>query len=326
MKNEVNEYLEKNKPRMEEFFQQFEKQEIDTSTKAINTRNGDEILTDKYNKLRNWAQIRYSNDLEDELMSRYGGLDVNVYSEEYYLYNSLMRYVDDKEFFSKAVQLFYNDYPDYIETQIDYYDHVLYMIDHKDEYYKLANLYRLKVVSDGLIETAEDVIDSIEIKKSKLESELEKNIGQYDYFKNKKYKFWELISERKKDTDKMKNISNKIYELKKELDKTNETLDNNRVIYDKHIEERKGYNVEYDRISTGLERPFKDYTIDGEEDYECGYMKEYYMIESLNRLMEDEEWYRGKMMDLQEFKSYSNEEIRNRGTTKIIAERSFLWR
>ena len=53
----------------------------------------------------------YDNDVNNDLISYYVGLDVTVHSTEYYLYNSLLENKYNENFMNVAMPLFNQDFP-----------------------------------------------------------------------------------------------------------------------------------------------------------------------------------------------------------------------
>lgn len=103
-------------------------------------KNKDEIVNERYRNLKITAEDNFENDIKDELISYYGGLDVTIHSTEYYLYNSLLKHIEDENFMKKVIPLFVADFPDYINDEIDICEYALYMIYHKEDFYKWADL------------------------------------------------------------------------------------------------------------------------------------------------------------------------------------------
>ena len=52
--------------------------------------NTNEMLIGRYKNLKRKAELEHDNDVNNDLISYYGGLDVTIHSTEYYLYNSLL--------------------------------------------------------------------------------------------------------------------------------------------------------------------------------------------------------------------------------------------
>ena len=64
-------------------------------------KNADELVKERYNNLKRIAEKRHENDIENDMISYYGGLDIIIHSTEYYLYQSLLKQIDDVEFMKK---------------------------------------------------------------------------------------------------------------------------------------------------------------------------------------------------------------------------------
>ncbi|MCI8548097.1 MAG: hypothetical protein HFJ38_04320 [Bacilli bacterium] len=161
-------------------------------------RNKDELINERYRNLKINAEVNHENDIDDDLISYYGGLDVTIHSTEYYLYNSLVKYIEDENFMKKVIPLFVADFPDYFDNEIDICEHALYIVNHKEDYYKLIELDELIYYHSARIQKEEYVIYDYLKEQGKLQEQLSDLLDERTQIENKKYSIIDIIIGKKK--------------------------------------------------------------------------------------------------------------------------------
>lgn len=267
-----------------------------------NIKNNEEIVKLRYKKLHYEAKNKHENDLNNFSISNNGGIDIEIHSEEYYLYNSILEHKDDSYFTQRALKLFADDYHEYISAKIDECQHALYMIEHKNEYYKIAD-YQEKIYNaqDKLYPIQKDMeVYENQIKKLSIEYRqcLEKN-NELNKKKNNIFYFF-----RKNNID--REISESHGDLKLlEIDiKTiNEELDKLNNQYNNIEEEIIDYTKKEQEVSLKLEKEFKDFTINSNFD-ELPYIDgKYYKKVNMDRLIEKKDEFTKKLEELLEIEN-----------------------
>lgn len=273
-------------------------------------KNRDEITLERYKKLKIDAEIEHENDVEDDLISYYGGLDVTIHSTEYYLYESLAKHIEDTYFMKKIMPLFLKDFPNYIDEQIDICEHALYMIENQDKYYKLAEL-------DESIFSFSSDFNQLEMFKSGITKEredsqiqLNNSLDEYKKISEKKYNIIDILAgTRKDDRVKLKNIQNKIDTLKSKLEEIDKDFKEAELEYKELEKQEYAYKQEKQELYSKLEREFKDFTLNPDLD-DIPYINgRYYLKVSLDRLIDKEDEYREKLRELQQMKNFTAKNI-----------------
>lgn len=273
-------------------------------------KNNDEIVAGRYENLKIRAEVEHEDDIQDDMISYYGGLDVEINSTEYYLYESLVKYIDDETFMKKVIPMFNKDFPEYLKEQIDYYEHGIYMIEHIDEYYEVAKLSNSIEECKTAIEEMEEIIYDCTEKKTNLQLRLDNALDEFKALKNKKYNILKVISgEKKKDDIKLKNISNQINELKNEIEKHQKSIDECRESCKSLESDIPNIKKEKEELLSKLERPFKDFTLDPEFETGLYIGYDYYMNVSLDRLKCRIDEFKDKLQELKRVKSYDKDSI-----------------
>lgn len=265
-------------------------------------KNKDEIVNERYRNLKIIAEDNFENDIKDELISYYGGLDVTIHSTEYYLYNSLLKHIEDENFMKKVIPLFVADFPDYINDEIDICEYALYMIYHKEDFYKWADLTETMYVLKLKINEIEKKLYNYLKKKRDLQVKVIDSLDEYTKLQTKKYNILELIIGKRK-SNAMK-IEKKIGNLKSELETINIEIEKFNDINNLK-EEFEVVKNEKEKLSTELERPFKDFTLNLEFEDETYINGKYRLNVSLDKLVKKEGEYNKKLKELQRIKSYS---------------------
>lgn len=271
-----------------------------------NIRNNDSIVKERYEKLKIAANYKHDDDIEDDLISYYGGLDVTINSTEYYLYNSLLENIEDIYFIERAIPLFVRDFPNYIDTQINSCEHALYMINHKEEFYKIADL-KEKIDSYSMeFNDLEIAVYSHLKEQGKMQTRLDEILSEFTELKNKKYTFIELIiGKRKKDNIKFNNIKQEIEDLKLEIERVSNELVPLNEDYKSTKETLDMAEKNKQDLSGKLEKPFEDFTLDSDFENDTYIDGRFYLKVSLDRLINKENEYKQRLNELQKMKSYS---------------------
>lgn len=280
-------------------------------------KNNDKLIKERYRKLKISAEVNHENDIDDDLISYYGGLDVTINSTEYYLYNSLLEHIDDEYFMSKAIPLFYKDFPNYIYEQMDNCKHALYIIENKEEYYKIIELsekmYYLESDFTELERFKSEVLDN----KNSTEIELKNCLDKYEEINKKQYNIIEILSgKRKNDRIKLDDIQREITTLKSNLEVFNKDSEDTELEYKRLKEQENLYKEKQKELYSKLERKFKDFTLNPDLDDEPYINGEYYLKESLDRLIGKENEYRKELNILQKVNSYTMNKYYNCEKTK----------
>lgn len=269
-------------------------------------KNKDEIVLERYKNLKGDAQIKHDNDVEDDLISYYGGLDVTINPTEYYLYNSLLENIEDKYFIERAIPLFVNDFPNYINCMIESCEHALYIIKNKEDYYKLAELNETIYSNTTGIDELEMVIYHSLKEQADLQIKLSDKLTEYTELNNKKHNIIEIImGQKKKDNIKLEILQRKIDNLKIKLEKISKDLEeynsNNKELHEV-VDNAKS---EREKLTLKLEKPFEDFTLNPDFEDEIYLDGEYYQKVSIDRLIRQENKYANDLKELQKMKSYS---------------------
>lgn len=275
-----------------------------------NIKNNDEIILERYKNLKIDAEIKHDNDIEDDLISYYGGLDVTINSVEYYLYEALTKHSEDDCFMKKIMPLFAKDFPKYIDEQIDICEHAIYMIENKDEFYKWADLDESILLLYSDFNDLEISRDTYLEDKSNMQIKLSDSLAEYKTLSNKKYNVFELIiGKKKEDRVKLKNIQVKIYNIKLDLEEIDSKLNELDLNYKELKNEESKYEKEKLELSSKLERKFEDFTLNLDLEDRPYINGRYYLKVSLDRLMKKEYEYREKLTELREMKEYMTKDL-----------------
>ena len=269
--------------------------------------NTDEMLIGRYKNLKRNAELAYDNDVTNDLISYYGGLDITIHSPEYYLYNSLLQSKYNEEFMNKAIPLFNQDFPSYFKDEIEDCKQALYIIENKDKYYKLIDLKEKDFKSVGMEIKFLDDIKAEENERSNLQIKLDDILSKLNDIKSKKYNIFDfLLGTKKKDSIITNNLQQNVLDLKTQLNAKTEELELDKSNYKKLQNEMKNDDEQIQNLSKELKYPFKDYTLI--PDFEDGpYIEsEYYLKVSLDRLINKKDFYNQKLNELEFMKSYEN--------------------
>lgn len=260
--------------------------------------NRDDIVKARYNQLKRESEKKNKDEVEYDLISPYGGLDVTIHSIPQLLYNKILNFKEDKYFYDRAMALFRKDFGEYLDNEINTCKDALYIISHKNEYKDiLENDYQILLHYDY---TPEIDIDKVKKDKEKNEQELRNLRKEYKILTNKNYSILDIIlgtkimnQRRMLQLYNPKFQSGLIAEYEKKLldNELDENCYNTYKEYADKLEKRK------QELKIKVDRPFKNFTI--KEDYSTTINGKYFYIESLDRLIEKEDFYTKKLNELE---------------------------
>lgn len=267
----------------------------------------DEMLIGRYENLKRKAELDHDNDVNNDLISYYGGLDVTIHSIEYYLYNSLLDNKYNEDFMNKAMPLFNQDFPSYFNDEIEECNQALYIIENKDKYYKLIDFEERELKDVGTELHFMDEIKTTENKQSELQIKLDNVLNKLKDINNKKYNIFDFIrGSKKKDLEKTNKIQQNIDWLKNELNTKGDELEQDKSNYEKLQNEMKKDEEQKAKLKEELKYPFKDFTLIPDFEDEPYINGEYYLRVSLDRLINRKDYYTQKLHELEFMKSYAN--------------------
>lgn len=270
-------------------------------------KNTDELLIGRYENLKRKAELNHDNDVNNDLISYYGGLDVTIHSTEYYLYNSLLENKYNEEFMNKAMPLFNKDFPSYFNDEIEECNQALYIIENKEKYYKLINFEESDFNSVGTELHYMDAIKSTENKQAELQIKLDDALNKLNDVKNRKYSIIDFFrGTKKKDLIKANNIQQNLFLLETELDTKEKELEIDKLDYEQLQNKMKKDEEEKSKLKEELKYPFRNFTLN--LDFEDGpYIDgDYYLRVSLDRLINKKDFYTQKLQELEFMKKYAN--------------------
>lgn len=262
-----------------------------------------------YNNLRLSAQLSHNREVEADRISYYGGLDVTIHDEEEHLLDSLCEFEENPTFLQIAVPLFVMDYPGYLDNQIAECKHALYIISHKEKFFKLAtaekSFYTLSIQRDDIRERLNTLKTEIAKANSKLMvlSRAEKE------YQNREYNFVAVVKGmRYKDRQAIKSIESDKQDIKSKItilsDKVNEMQDSLAKV-DSSFNEKKD---ELETIKKSLDYPYRNFELDPDlEQYEFYVNGNYYMNENIDRLVKHTGKYNERLRMLSILKSYDTD-------------------
>ena len=269
--------------------------------------NTDEMLIGRYNNLKIKAELDHDNDVNNDLISYYGGLDVTIHSTEYYLYNSLLKNKNNEDFMNKAIPLFNQDFPTYFNDEIEECNQALYIIENKDKYYKILDYEERDFRSIELKIHFMDAIKSTESEQSKLQIKMDEILNKLNDIKNKKYNIIDFIrGNKKKNLEKANKLQIDKNSLKVELNIKEKELELERSNYEKLQEEMKTDEEQKNKLKEELKYPFKDFTLIPDFEDEPYIDGKYHLKVSLDRLINKKDYYMQKLQELKFMKSYTN--------------------
>ena len=236
-------------------------------------------------------------------ISNNGGFDVKIHSKEYYLYNSILEHKEDSYFIQRALKLFADDYHEYISTKIDECEHALYMIEHKSEYYKIANCQEKICNAQDKLYPIQKEIEIYEKEIKNLNIEYKQRLEKNDELNKKKNNIFYFFKKNSIDTE-ISESQGDLKLLEIEIKTTNEELNKLTNLYKKTEEEIEKYTKREQEISLKLEKEFKIFTINFDFD-DLPYIDgEYYKKVNIDRLIEKKDEFAKKLEELLEIKKY----------------------
>lgn len=269
--------------------------------------NTDEMIIGRYKNLKRKAELEHNNDVNNDLISYYGGLDVTIHSTEYYLYNSLLKNKYNEDFMNKAMPLFNQDFPSYFNDEIEECNQALYIIENKDKYYKLIDFEERDFKSVGTELHYIDAIKSTENKQAELQIELDDVLNKLNDIKNKRYNIIDFFrGTKKKDLIKANTIQQNVFALKIQLDTKEKELESDKLDYEQLQSQIKTNDEQKAKVKEELKYPFKDFTLDPDFEDEPYIKGEYHLKVSLDRLINKKDFYTQKLQELEFMKSYVN--------------------
>ena len=269
--------------------------------------NTDEMLIGRYDNLKTKAELDYENDINNDLISYYGGLDVTVHSTEYYLYNSLLENKYNENFMNVAMPLFNQDFPSYFNDEIEECKQALYIIENKEKYYKLIDFKEKEFQNVGTELHYIDVIKLAENKQAELQIKLDDTLNKLNILKNKKYSIIDFFKgTKKKNLIKINDIQRNITSLKSQLDANEKELEIEKTEYKQLQDKMETDEKQKNNLKEGLKYEFKDFTLDPDFEDEPYIRGEYHLKVSLDRLINKKDFYAQKLQELEFMKDYTN--------------------
>lgn len=270
-------------------------------TLTSDVKNSTSIVKTRYEQLKRDSELKHDEEVDYDMISPYGGLDVEIHSVPELLYEKILKYKEDEYFFEKAITLFGNDYEDFVKEEIEESKYALYIIEHKEEYEKILDLEYKMLRNNNF--TADKDIDEILKDKQEIEKQLKNLRKEYELLFTKKYSLFDLI------------LGTKKIEQKRMLELYDPNLQSGLIIkYEEKLIDNKleedywNTNEEYYRdlenskkeLQAKLDKTFKNFTLN--EDL-CGYPihnGNYFYSESLKELIQQEKYYKGRLEELEE--------------------------
>lgn len=269
--------------------------------------NTNEMLIGRYKNLKRKAELEHDNDVNNDLISYYGGLDVTIHSTEYYLYNSLLENKYNDDFMNKAMSLFNQDFPSYFNDEIEECNQALYIIENKDKYYKLIDFEERDFKSIGNELHYMDAIKLTENKQAELQIKLDDALNKLNDIKNKKYNIIDFFrGTKKKDLIKANTMQKNVFTIKTQLDSKEKELEIKKSDYEQLQSQMKTDDEQKTKLKEELKYPFKDFTLVPDFEDEPYIKGEYHLKVSLDRLINRKDFYTQKVQELESMKSYAN--------------------
>lgn len=286
------------------------------NTLSEDIKNSTEIVENRYHQLKQQAELQNKDEIDYELISPYGGLDVTVHAVPELLYDSITKFKNDNYFYNNAMKLFNKEYESYLKNEINECEYALFIIEHQDEYESIFwNEYEIILTNSGPGIDIENVLEG----KGKIEKELEKLRKEYDELNRKKYNLFDIIKGSKKiDKNRLQelysseNNNGLINYYEKEL----ANYQSKEKEYNSKIEHCKECEDKIQKMRKKLERPYKNFTLnpDLHDLVENG---KYFYLESLYKLIEKKDFYKDKLKEYEDVLNIAQE------TNEIVEETQF---
>ena len=230
------------------------------STLQGNLKANKEVIKTVYERLKDEAEINFKHACDYEMISPYGGLDVDIIEVPELLYGYIQKCFDKcKRSLNEVINLFNLDFPEYINKNIEECSHALYIIKHRNKYKILLDLEQSICEYEWNLDIN---IDKVNKQKVNKKIKLNKLIEKREILSNKKYNLFEVLKGKKKiDKVKCAKISKLIQTIKLELSKICD------MIYDYEIENNYYTDLkeDYGKLEKSLKKPFKNFSI--KEDF-----------------------------------------------------------
>ncbi|MFR5064736.1 MAG: hypothetical protein ACLTDD_08415 [Thomasclavelia spiroformis] len=268
-------------------------------------KNNEEIVKFRYNRLISEAKDKHNNDVENSSISNY---DFDVYPEEYYLYNSILEHKDDIYFMQKVIKMFIEEYHDgffldYIDNRILDCQYALYMIEHKDKYYDIANCHEKIFNAQNELNLIQEEITNCEEEITNLNIKYKNCLEKINELNENKHSIFNFF--------KKNSINEEILELQSDLNlleidieasnRKSNTLNN---LYKEKEEEIAVYTKKETYISSKLEKDYKNFTINFDSDDLPYIDRKYYQKVNIDRLVKKKDDYENMLNELFEIKKY----------------------
>lgn len=268
-------------------------------------KNNEEIVKFRYNRLISEAKDKHNNDVENSSISNY---DFDVYPEEYYLYNSILEHKDDIYFMQKVIKMFIEEYHDgffldYIDNRILDCQYALYMIEHKDKYYDIANCHEKIFNAQNELNLIQEEITNCEEEITNLNIKYKNCLEKINELNENKHSIFNFF--------KKNSINEEILELQGDLNlleidieasnRKSNTLNN---LYKEKEEEIAVYTKKETYISSKLEKDYKNFTINFDSDDLPYIDRKYYQKVNIDRLVKKKDDYENMLNELFEIKKY----------------------
>lgn len=268
-------------------------------TLSDDVKNQDDIVNTRYNQLKKEAEYQQRDEIEYEMISPYGGLDVEIHPVSQLLYEKILKYKDDEYFYDKAIILFNKDYEEYLKEELNNCQHALYIIDHKKEYEDILDVeYQLLLHNDHRPNIN---IEQVQSEKEKIESELKNLRKEYTILSTKRYRLFDIIiGTRTMDQKRMLELYNPTYQNGLIAEYEKKLLDNEleQSNYNSYVEYENELESLKKELEKKVDRPFKNFTIN--EEYFAPIINgRYFYSESLDKLVEQEDIYKNKLSELE---------------------------
>lgn len=302
------------------------------NTLQLNELNQSKELLDlRYNQLKKEAIEQHIDEVDYEMISPWGGVDVVVHSIEELLYGYLIEFKNDKQFIKNAMVNFYNEFGEnYIDEEIKKCKKILYFIDNKYKYFKLFELEKAKQLSDTMKQgyAYSDIKEELESKKT----ELHKYITEANNLKNHKYNWKEILSGKKvKNMGKLVELQGdkikkgKILILKEIINELEERAEEERIIVEEYTNKfnEDSLKLELEKEKLNLLYEFENFTID---DKYLSYDPYYYEDGSfgpqgaLERMIENRDNTKSRLTELIDMKNIAINNSKNQIKKLVLQE------
>ena len=258
-------------------------------TLSEDVKNSESVVKVRYSQLKAEAENQNREEIDYDLISPYGGLDVTIHPVPQILYDKILDFREDKYFYDRAMALFKNDFEEYINEEIKDCKDALYFIEHKDEYGKIFDT-EFEIIKHNSGNPIFD-IEEISENKAKYEGELKKLRKEYNLLSTRKYSLFDVILGTKKmDQQRMLELYNPItqdgiickYEEKLRDNQLEENQYNSFIEYGQELEKK------VEELKKQVDRPYRNFTLN-EDFYDLVNDGVYFNTESLYKLVKKQD-------------------------------------